>query len=301
MVYVVEESVDGFSYREINQQLAKENGELRQQLGQTTQEIINLRQEVHQRDVRILDLEHRVNELLNYQAKLNAIRNIISDVAIGSSTPLRALPSIENNTPNTTLSIREPSEYLSKEESLITPTEPSVGSSGQSPSLESSEILNPNPPARDSAASLKNQTTFDAAGLNTISEESDTMIENQQTFDQDRDSLDPHDVSSVPPLTAVPDRTMHTPSIWNCLDPIDDMFQSTPHLSSEALESTSPAPVPLNVENQECRAEKPKRGRGRPIQSGSRAKREVKFDEENSSQVPSSESRRYNLRKRSKT
>lgn len=281
MVYVVEESVYGFGYRELNQQLARENGELRQQLAQAVQENSNLRQEVHRRDVQILDLEHKVNDLASFQTKLNAIKTIILDDAIKSSSPIKALPSTVPTDISGTISsnshalttITRNTISPQTEDSQITPTDHS-----QETSSDDSLPTPTNSPTKE-AATTTNNTTFEANVLNTIVEEND--------------SLEPHNVSSVPPLTAVPERTMHTPSIWNCLDPLDDMYQSTPNRPSATKEQT-------NDENQEIPVERPRRGRGRKIQAESRAKREVRFDQEREIEEPPRETR-YNLRKRSKT
>ena len=79
MVYIVDNSVYGYGYRELNQQLARENGELRQQLRLAMAEIAHQKDEIHRRDVQILDLSRQVKDASNLQAKFNIIKGIVLD------------------------------------------------------------------------------------------------------------------------------------------------------------------------------------------------------------------------------
>lgn len=118
--------------------------------------------------------------------------------------------------------------------------------------------------------------------------------------EENSDSLVPQSVSSVPTFNPVPEQTMPTPSIFNFTfdDAHLDMQSSTPH--------RPPLKPSCHIEqqgNQDIPLERPRRGRGRKIQAGSRAKCEVKFndDPEPVKEDASTDTcRRYNFRKRTR-
>lgn len=63
------------------------------------------------------------------------------------------------------------------------------------------------------------------------------------------DSLLPPDVTSVPPIDQPPERTIHTPSVYNCLDPSKDSVEEaekseiTPKLRESNGNTTEPTPA----------------------------------------------------------
>ena len=265
MVVIADDSHHGFSYREINQQLARENGELRQQIASAIEGKARLEQELLRRDVQILDLQHRindlvskVNELTNFRSKLDAIRGIVleddatmnltRDMALqpGSSSPIRALPStslnnspsglstpVESGSQNCTLTSELPS--VSSRDSIGPDGagDQSLASHSDTMTRQASTSLIDN-----SSASLASPTTPPSSETTTtqapISPPS-TIVRHDApsaltTIVEENDSLVPQDVTSVPRIDAPPEHTIATPSIWNCFDSLEemDMLQSTP-------------------------------------------------------------------------
>lgn len=197
MVHIAENSLNCIAYRELNQQLARENGELRQQLSQALREN-------DQHVAQIIQLHAQLREMDSIKHKYDLILDVITSKEPQPTfeTPQKSIESLD--------------------------TSPTIG------------------------------------GLERISEHSETY----------NDSLDPPDVTSVPPLNLQPERNLGTPSIFNCLDESSpkrhnqDMFQSTPVQKR----------VPLKQkENLEVEKKQPKQA----------AKREL-------------EQPRYNLRKRNR-
>lgn len=80
MVNVVNESINGYGYRETNLQLARENGELRQQLSLVLNDNAHQREEVHKRDVKIVELTSQLKELTNIKKKYDSILRIMLDI-----------------------------------------------------------------------------------------------------------------------------------------------------------------------------------------------------------------------------
>lgn len=319
MVHVVNNSLYGYGYREINQQLAKDNGELRQQLSLVISENSHQREEIHRRDVQIIELKRQINELVSIQAKFNAIRDIILDKR--PVEPMRrqttSIQAIEQSLHERDNSIPLPLPSTSHENSASPLKSLSISSSSSSstPNNDTSSTTTADEPVGDS--------TFDAEPsqkltnvLERISERSEEdgasslspshLRSPSRSNTPANDSLDPPNVTSVPPLQ--PERTMHTPSIWNCLDPLDsinlsnnDMFHSTPVHSQKNAPNKNVVHGP-DIDNQE-NVQSENKSEDRPPQEKQTKKgrgkrqppviKEVTFDNE-------PKQSRYNLRKRTK-
>lgn len=238
MVHVVNNSSSygyGCGYREINQQLAKDNGELKQQLSGAVSEIAHLRSEIHHRDVEILDLNRQIRELRNVKSKYIAIREIILDKGPVESihqleASIRAIEQAHDSLLDDANSLPSTSQA---NVARVTRKKPSSSSSSPSDKQDSSSTISAEETA-NSTFDANNSDNQEANVLHRISERSEESNVCQSSTNQSsqtepktaveppqqmNDSLDPPDVTSVPPLQ--PERTMHTPSIWNCLDPLD--------------------------------------------------------------------------------
>jgi hypothetical protein len=209
MVHVVEESIYGQGYREINQQLAKENGELRQQLSQALQEICQQRIEIHQKDVEIVQLKGQLKELKKVHERYKAIRDIVGRESIGDEL---------NST-------RKEKENVNDEtESKATNAE--------------SYYLDPIAEVTEHDDKDEDEDEDDDDGEQIENEY------NQTICSPENDSLEPPEVTSVPPVDYC-ERTMQTPSIWNCLDTLGSppSFSHDNHHNNDILHSTPVQPL----------------------------------------------------------
>lgn len=177
MVNIVNESSsDGkydsltYDYKETNSELAREVGDLRQQLAIAREEIEDLINRLHQKDVMINDYEVSINELkteLNHLLTFKDYFNKVKDFTHEVTIILKRKESIESEATSRLLALPEPPKKLDRSNIMFN------------------------------------------GSLDRISEE-------RLSVSPLEDSLDPPDCTSVPPL--VPERLIHTPSIWKCLD-----------------------------------------------------------------------------------
>jgi hypothetical protein len=220
MVHVVEESIYGQGYREINQQLAREVGELRQQLAQHQQEIYQLRIEIHQKDVEIVQLKGQLKSLNKVQERYKAIRDIVGreSFAARESTVEEQSTVEKENDATQTRSNNAESYYL---------------------------------------VPIPEVTEHEEE----VDEEIGYATESEHDFNRlspANDSLEPPEVTSVPPVDYC-ERTMQTPSIWNCLDTLgspssfpkehqqnhnNDILHSTPVQPARPASKKVPEPEP---------------------------------------------------------
>lgn len=270
MVNVVDESlVTAHGYRETNIQLAKENNELKQQLSQAINDNANRGEQIYRKDVEINSLKQQLNELAAIKQKYDSIVNIVLDkagqVAVASINREQSIQEQHHQQQQHQPQQQQQSDHQPQPESNIDQTIDSSFTT-LSPTSDTISSLSDG----DSGNLTSNAAgTFSIQGLNRISERSEE--EEQDTGDSllrdgskngandqpDRDntyndSLDPPDVTSVPPFAAV-ERVVHTPSIWKCLDGAASNSES-PNDNSNVLRITTniqpSSPVPSQGKKQ---------------------------------------------------
>lgn len=258
MVNVVDDSLNvAYAYKENNFQLAKENNELKQQSSQQARDIATLTELLHRKDVENNNLKQQLNEIEALKRRIDELEAVKQDYRIlidvvraldtGNRSFVPQLKQLLMEQPpvqvDLTVSLNRGLGDITDESSFTSLT----------PSSEQDSSLT----ERDSGNLSSNNTTASALGLDRISEhsevESDSALDGATQNDdstrvdtqQDNtynDSLDPPDVTSVPPL--VPERIIHTPSIWKCLDQISTHSGSDENSNvlriSTNLQSSSP-------------------------------------------------------------
>lgn len=225
MVNVVDESlITAHGYRETNLQLAKENNELKQQLSQVINDNATRSEQIYRKDVEINNLKQQLNELSAIKQKYDSIVDIVLNKAsqvdvLSNDKELQEHQKKQKQRPQTESNIDQSDDSSF---TTLTPTSDDISSLT----------------AEDSGNLTSNLgDTFSIQGLDRISEhseeqeeegrnESDSLLQDaskdndnpeSNKTDAYNDSLDPPDVTSVPPFAAV-ERVIHTPSIWKCLD-----------------------------------------------------------------------------------
>lgn len=204
MVNIVNTSFNEGAYRETNLQLAKENNELKQ-------EVSELRLQLSRKDLQLLELAHKTYELGLVASKYKRIASIVFDKRTSIN-----LPSDNGSVP---LPLPQP----------IDNSEPNVASVDYiAVSPDHSELDN----LTSESGSESNESTLSAHStgfkLARISEKSEEPSSNHQSYS---DSLEPPEVTSMPPLSVHPEKPPQTPSIFNCLDTLRQ---------NESVEATQP-------------------------------------------------------------
>lgn len=241
MVYIVEKSFHNHGYRETNQELAREVGDLRQQLGTVYQQYHTSQAEIQTKNVRIAELEVKLKDLevRNAErdaklAKYDAICKIINNDKIDETYETRTQTQLESShTQNETTRLENSDNELEEEEEDKTLDEDST---------DENDIT-----ANQDEIQDENQQE---SGLQPIHEVEDENTTQNETITQHEathrgqspcinDSLEPADVTSVPSINHQ-ERTIHTPSIWNCLDSLDS---DTPRPKSRDSEMSSPKSI----------------------------------------------------------
>ena len=261
MVNVVDNSFYGFGYREINQQLAKENGELRQQNGELRQMVSNFqietsqqRGEIHKRDEQINELR---SQLTNIETKLNVIKDVVLDrkpietlrrchassihpieessrhggpnltfsgVDNGNSTPLPLQSAsqleVESSPLQSTLAPQTDQGAASSPESSPESSRASSTSTSYNSADEHTDRLIATQLERISEHSEEEDEDGNHLA-NTVQNSAATEVVDRDSQSTFNDSLCPPNLTCVTPLQLNPEKTMGTPSIWNCLDPIE--------------------------------------------------------------------------------
>lgn len=271
MVHVVDKSLYGYGYREINQQLAKDNGELRQQLSTVFHENLRQREEIHRRDVQIVDLKKQLNELSSIRAKFEAIKDIVTDkrhvesiqqrpnhqttsiqaltdsqCETRNSSPLR-LPSTSQNTSinnsqdtfiNSSHVVSEPHSPTASSASTRTAIESPHGSENgdeQEEGESTFEVDNSRRLTENVLEPIAEMSGEDEAELSQHNSSNQSSLPSPSRPNTPADdSLEPPNVTSVPPINHQ-ERTLHTPSIWNCLDPLES--DPPPQFSQRSIQS----------------------------------------------------------------
>lgn len=293
-------------YLELNQQLARENGELRQQLGQAAMTISHQKEDLHRKEEEILRLKQQVRDLAPIVKKFREIKDIVlhdqlvdcyielTDASIRAIEPaprgqrqVLSLPSAtgepernDNRVVGTDISDVDESEQFQKRSDSYSHSPNQSGQTKASSRTTDDEetVADENDELNDSVSTYDAAEAIDRLSeqpLHRISEreeeeeEEETMNEQQnrecrgtlaEKEEQNKttvenlsqsstlrsvelqppeDSLLPPDVTSVPPIDQPPERTIHTPSVWNCLDSITNPTEE-PEKSQEAPKLQDP-------------------------------------------------------------
>lgn len=274
MVRVVNNSCYGYGYLENNRQLARRVSELEQQLGAAIQEIQNLREISHRKEVRIVELEATLNELQGYRAKHDAIKHIIlgtrsvqsRTTSIHQTTSIHALTNSEQRA-SSPLQLPSVSHIESGDEDE--PQDEREDSRPGSPTSQGSKsTLSANESEKQEESTMVEETDQDSCEQDNSGRLTENVLqpiiegseeENEDEEDHDgrsgsthaslpspsptrtisrADSLEPANDTTVPSITHQ-ERTMHTPSIWNCLDPLESASQSSQKLPDQEQRSQS--------------------------------------------------------------
>lgn len=208
-------------YRETNRQLAKENGEIRQLLGEVIKENTTRREEIHRCHVRIIELEI-------IEKKYNALRQKFNSIVKIIESPEETLSiTARSNSPeqqSTVLPITQATDIAENEDTQITTPTHRLDAISEHGEEEEEE------------ADHDDTLTQTNPGQQTASKAESPKQEAQKTYSL-YDSLEPADVTSMPCLDQNgPAPEQATLSIWKCLDVTTtpnsekdkDMFQSTP-------------------------------------------------------------------------
>lgn len=296
MVHVVDNSFYGYGYREINQQLAKDNGELRQQLSLVVSENSQQREEIHRRDVQIIELKRQINELNDFKNKFEAIKDIVLDIR-----PVESHKDIETITPRLAIEGRHRQTEIENNEQSTQGTSSTTSAdetTACNSTFDATEKISQNVlhriSERSEESSQSSSSSSPAQSKSTITPNQSKSHPRSQSSSSPspmplktanntpvNDSLDPPNVTSVPPLQ--PERLVHTPSVWNCLDTL-----------------TTPKQNRQNPENQENSSFNIGGGdmyQSTPIRKTQNVNKE-RTDE--SSATGKRQTTRYNLRKKSK-
>lgn len=234
-------------YRELNVQLAKENGDLKNKLNAATNEVAEQQEIILTKDVQINKLQKQLHALEIIKYKYEQIVRVVDedydnvDEKHGQLLPLppssestKSAP--ERETQPLPLPLHAPSDSM-KEVQLKRSELPSLPNHSNSIRVSTKEEI------------TRIETNMDASQLEAINEserENEVEEKGDETFNAKNDSLEPADVTSVPSLK--PEVILHTPSIWhlnetptkvqpllesNVISPFfqmrtGDMLQSTP-------------------------------------------------------------------------
>lgn len=255
MVNIVNNHSLELGYRETNLQLARENEELKQQLSQAHNEIMNYKEETMKKNVEI----HRLNIIEN---KYNHVVEVVLDLYEKEGSRLTPIP------------FPLPRGNERRSAAL------SIAGSGS-----------------DEDESTQSKDTLPAPILDRISErlEEDEQESASTLRDSYSDSLDPREVTSVPPINMSPERTPHTPSVFNILDTLKRSNEST-----ETLKDTTNFHSPIQRINGTAKNNiNQDMFHSTPVQDRENLKNKKKLPAKRAiTQNP--EPHRYNLRKRSK-
>lgn len=201
MVNIVDNSFtfEPNNHRETNRELAKEVCDLRLKLSQA-REILNENQaEIFKKNLELTELKAELNDLMVFRRKYNAILDVVMDRNQRESIP-------HSTTYEIPLALPQP---------LI--------NTSMSESIRERSIIN----AQQSNSELERQRN-NSLSFDRITEKTEEATSSISDLMEVHDSLDPSEVTSVPPL--IPERCIATPSIWKCLD-------STPDINAKQINS----------------------------------------------------------------
>lgn len=244
MVNVVDRSFNNHGYRETNLQLARENGELRQQLSNAIAEDARKTEEIHRKDVQLNNLRTQINELLDIKERYNSIISYVLSKASYENLQLALEGQSKKNqdeilaithstsiqkSSSTTFSLSD-AHNESQSDSITTLQNAQHATSAESPDEEIDDSI---VEGADSESTCSAQYLLDRISEDSEEEQNSTIKTSDRSYS---DSLDLPNVTSVPPLRLIPDRTPVTPSVFNCLDTIHKSDDNS--ISNLVLEET---------------------------------------------------------------
>lgn len=200
MVNIVDNSLtfEPNNQQETNRELAKEVCDLRLKLSQAREVINDNQSEILKKNLELIELKAEINDLMIFRKKYNAILDVVMD--------RKQTNSIRNSTTH--------------DIPLALP-EPVIRNSITNESILERSIINAQQSNTQQERHANYSLSFSRISERT-EEESSSSISDMVPI---HDSLEPCEVTSVPPL--LPERFIPTPSIWKCLD-------STPEITPES-------------------------------------------------------------------